>query len=73
MNNKIKTNLKKNNNKQKNIKLSIVNSRESKTIYNMSSKKISETSKAIKEFDLNTPDSDDNNNFNIRLKFNYPK
>ena len=64
MNNKIKTNLKMNNNKQKNIKLSIVNSRESKTIYNMSSKKISENPKALKEFDLNTPDSDDNNNFN---------
>ena len=64
MNNRLKTNLKMNNNKKKNIKLSIINSRESKTIYNMSSNKISETSKVIKEFDSSTPDSDDNNNIN---------
>ena len=57
MNNKLKTNIKMKSKKKKNIKLSIVNSRESKTIYNMSSQ-------PIKEFDPNTSDSDDNNNFN---------
>jgi hypothetical protein len=67
MNNRLKTNLKMNNNKKKNIKLSIVNSRESKTFYNISSNRISETSKFIKEFDPSTPDSDDNNINNMIL------
>ena len=67
MNNRLKTNLKMNNNKKKNIKLSIVNSRESKTFYNISSNRISETSKFIKDFDPSTPDNDDNNINNMIL------
>ena len=67
MNNKQKTNTKNISNKQKNIKLSIVNSKESKTTYNMSLNKISEASKSKKEFDPITPDINDDNINNIIL------
>ena len=61
-NNKLKSNIKNNINNQKNMKLSSINNKGSKTNYNMISNKTPEMTKNIKESNTNTPNETTNNN-----------